>query len=382
MTAHERPAAGIRAELRPHDERCMRLALALGARHLGLTWPNPSVGAVVVDESGAEPVILAQGITQPGGRPHAERVALEAAGERARGATLYVSLEPCSHHGVTPPCIDAVRDFGIARVVTALEDPDTRVSGRGHAILRQAGVTVLCGVLADEATRSHRGHILRVTEGRPSVMLKLARTADGYAARKGGGRLMISGARSNARTHLIRARHDAIMVGIGTVLADDPLLTVRLPGLESRSPVRVVIDSALRTPPVAQIVRTVDQVPTWIVATEAAPVEAERRLVAAGAEVMRVGTKEGRVDVAEALRLLADRGITRVFSEGGPNLAEALIAADRVDELATATSRAALGEEGFPALGPLLSRALAERFVRVANEDLGEDELDIYERSR
>jgi diaminohydroxyphosphoribosylaminopyrimidine deaminase/5-amino-6-(5-phosphoribosylamino)uracil reductase len=212
-------------------------------------------------------------------------------------------------------------------------------------------------------------------------MLKIARTADGYAARRDGGRLMISGPRSNARTHLIRARHDAIMVGIGTVLADDPLLTVRLPGLEPRSPVRVVVDSALRTPPGAQILRTAGEVPTWIVAAESASPEAERRLVAAGAEVMRVGARDGRVDIEEALRLLATRGITRIFSEGGPNLAEALIAADRVDEFATATSRKALGEEGFPALGPALTRALAERFVRVTSEDLGEDVLDIYERA-
>lgn len=380
--ASVRSAAGAQPDLRPHDERYMRMALAIGARHLGLTWPNPSVGAVVVDESGPEPVIVAQGVTQPGGRPHAERVALEMAGERARGATLYVSLEPCSHHGRTPPCIDAVRDYGVARVVTALEDPDTRVSGRGHAILREAGVAVLCGVLAGEATRAHRGHILRVTQGRPSVLLKLARTADGYAARKGGGRLMISGPRSNARTHLIRARHDAIMVGIGTVLADDPLLTVRLPGLEPRSPVRVVIDSALRTPADAQIVRTAGQIPTWIVAAEEAPVEAERRLVAAGAEVMRASSRAGRVAIEEALRLLATRGITRVFSEGGPNLAEALIEADCVDEFATTTSRTALGEDGLPAIGPRLSQALPGRFVRVSSEDLGPDVLEFYERVR
>lgn len=380
--ASVRSAAGAQPDLRPHDERYMRMALAIGARHLGLTWPNPSVGAVVVDESGPEPVIVAQGVTQPGGRPHAERVALEMAGERARGATLYVSLEPCSHHGRTPPCIDAVRDYGVARVVTALEDPDTRVSGRGHAILREAGVAVLCGVLAGEATRAHRGHILRVTQGRPSVLLKLARTADGYAARKGGGRLMISGPRSNARTHLIRARHDAIMVGIGTVLADDPLLTVRLPGLEPRSPVRVVIDSALRTPADAQIVRTASQIPTWIVAAEEAPVEAERRLVAAGAEVMRASSRAGRVAIEEALRLLATRGITRVFSEGGPNLAEALIEADCVDEFATTTSRTALGEDGLPAIGPRLSQALPGRFVRVSSEDLGPDVLEFYERVR
>ena len=173
---------------------------------------------------------------------------------RARGATLYVSLEPCAHHGRTPPCVDAIIPAGIARVVTALEDPDPRVSGRGHARLRAAGITVTTGVLADEARRSHRGHIRRIRDGRPATTLKLARTADGFASRLDGPRLMITGEALNARVHLMRAHADAILVGVGTVLADDPLLTVRLPGLEERSPVRVILDSRLRTPPNAQVV--------------------------------------------------------------------------------------------------------------------------------
>src|SRR4051812_39244920 len=164
--------------MQTNDERFMRLALALGARPQGRTWPNPSVGAVVVAGPDREPLIVAQGVTQPGGRPHAERVALDAAGAAARGATLYVSLEPCSHHGRSPPCVDAILAFGVARVVSALEDPDPRVSGRGHARLAAAGVAVTSGVLAEAARRHHRGHILRVTQGRPAVTLKLARTAD------------------------------------------------------------------------------------------------------------------------------------------------------------------------------------------------------------
>jgi diaminohydroxyphosphoribosylaminopyrimidine deaminase/5-amino-6-(5-phosphoribosylamino)uracil reductase len=364
------------------DRRFVGMAIALGRRNLGRTWPNPSVGAVVVAERSGGPLVVAQGVTQPGGRPHAERLALEAAGAAARGATLYVSLEPCSHHGKTPPCSEAVLQSGIARVVTALEDPDRRVSGRGHGILRKAGVAVTTGVLADEARRAHRGHILRVTQGRPAVTLKLAQTADGYAARLTGERLMISGERSNGRTHLMRAQADAIMVGVGTVLADDPLLTVRLPGLEDRSPVRVVIDSALRTPVAANLVWGCRRVPTWVVAGEAAPVEAERRLVEAGVAVMRVAAPGGRVDIREALTLLATRGITRVFSEGGPSLAEALIEADCVDEFASAASRTPLGQEGVPAIGPKLAAALAERFTLVATEDLGADELRLYERSR
>jgi diaminohydroxyphosphoribosylaminopyrimidine deaminase/5-amino-6-(5-phosphoribosylamino)uracil reductase len=374
--ATEHPAADI-----ARDERFMRMAIALGERHLGLTAPNPSVGALVVRKDGAGPLIVSQGVTGRGGRPHAERIALEAAGEAARGATLYVSLEPCSHHGRTPPCVDAILSAGIARVVTALEDPDPRVRGRGHRFLQERGVAVTTGVLADEARRAHRGHILRATEGRPALTLKLARTADGYAARLSGERLLITGERSNGRTHLMRARADAIMVGVGTVLADDPQLTVRLPGLEDRSPVRVILDSRLRTPPSATVARTAREVPTWVIATEAAPSEAEAPLAALGVRVLHAPAREGRLDVAAALRLLAAEGITRVFSEGGPRCAEVLVEEDLVDEFALATSAVPLGEPGVPALGPRLSAALSERFRLVATEDLGPDRLDLYERA-
>src|SRR5918997_3947425 len=212
------------------DARFMRLALSVGARHLGRTWANPSVGAVLVDQERG--TVLAQRATGEGGRPHAERVALDAAGPAARGATLYVTLEPCSHHGRTPPCADAIVAAGIARVVGALDDPDPRVAGLGYARLRAAGIAVTVGVGAPEAARAHRGHVLRGTEGRPALTLKLAQTADGFAARRSGPRLLITGERANARVHLLRAHADAVMVGVETVNADDPLLTVRLPGLE------------------------------------------------------------------------------------------------------------------------------------------------------
>jgi diaminohydroxyphosphoribosylaminopyrimidine deaminase/5-amino-6-(5-phosphoribosylamino)uracil reductase len=374
--ATEHPAADAAL-----DERFMAAALALGERHLGLTWPNPSVGALVVRQDGAGPLIVSQGVTARGGRPHAERIALEAAGAAARGATLYVSLEPCSHHGRTPPCVDAILSAGVARVVTALEDPDPRVRGRGHQFLRERGVAVTTGVLAHEARRAHRGHILRATAGRPAVTLKLASTADGYAARLSGGRLYITGERSNARTHLIRAHADAIMVGVGTVLADDPQLTVRLPGLEDRSPVRVILDSRLRTPPSAGVVRTAGAVPTWIVATDEAPKEAEGALLALGIKVFRVPARDGRLDIPPALRLLAGEGITRVFSEGGPRCAEVLVQENLVDEFALATSSTPLGGPGVRALGPRFQAALAERFRLVSTEELGPDRLDVYERA-
>lgn len=370
---------------RPSDERFMRLALALGERHLGLTWPNPSVGAVVVDERGGEPVVVAQGITQPGGRPHAERVALAAAGAAARGATLYVTLEPCSARSggeFGPSCTDLIVESGIRRVVLGASDPSPFANGAGSARLKAAGIEVVSDVLGDEARRANRGHVLRVAAGRPLVTLKFARTADGYAARREGARLIISGEVSNARTHLMRAHHDVIMVGVGTVIADDPLLTVRLPGLERRSPVRVVLDTHLRLPPAARLVATAAAHPTWVVAAESASPEAERRLVAAGLEVMRVGSRGGHVDLLEALRLLAARGVTRVFSEGGPTLGEALADADLVDTLVLETSRRPLGEEGVPALGPTLVRALQERFTWIATEELGADRLDLFERAR
>ncbi len=233
------------------DRRFMALALSLGRRGLGRTWPNPAVGAVIVKDG----VIVGRGWTQPGGRPHAEVEALRRAGEAARGATLYVTLEPCSHHGKTPPCADAVIAAGIARVVSALEDPNPEVAGEGHARLRAAGIAVEVGVGAEEARRDHAGHIRRMRDGRPHVMLKLAISADGKAGAAGRKPVAITGEAVRERVHLLRAHSDAIMVGIGTVLADDPMLTCRLPGMAKDSPVRIVADSMLRLPVHSRLVR-------------------------------------------------------------------------------------------------------------------------------
>ena len=222
----------------------MQLALTLGRRGLGNTWPNPAVGAVVVKDGR----VIGRGWTQPGGRPHAETEALRRAGEQAKGATLYVTLEPCSHHGRTPPCADAVVAAGIVRVVSALGDPNPKVAGDGYARLRAAGIAVTEGVCADEARRDHAGHIRRILDERPHVLLKLAVSADGKAALAGGRPAAITGEATRARVHMMRAMSDAILVGIGTVLADDPALTCRLPGMLSASPVRVVLDSDLRLP--------------------------------------------------------------------------------------------------------------------------------------
>lgn len=361
------------------DERFMRLALSVGARNGGRTWPNPSVGAVIVDEGRG--IVLAQGATAAGGRPHAERVALDAAGPGAQGATLYVTLEPCSHHGRTPPCADAIVAAGIARVVGALDDPDRRVAGLGYARLRAAGIAVTVGVGAREAARAHRGHVLRVTQGRPALTLKLAQTADGFAARRSGPRLLVTGERANARVHLLRAHADAVMVGVETVNADDPLLTVRLPGLEQRSPVRIVLDSRLRTPAASRLVAPAAAHPVWIVATNGAPPGPEAQLCEAGVEVLRVpAAPDGRVDLRRALRALGERGLTRLFCEGGPRLAEALAAADLPDEVVLVTGAATLGELGLPALGPALSNALERRFRPSGTETAGPDRLAFNER--
>src|SRR5688572_9500176 len=239
----------MRAEdLRTEDLRFMALALALGRRGLGRTWPNPAVGAVVVRDDGAGPVIVGRGWTQPGGRPHAEIEALARTGEAARGATLYVTLEPCSHHGKTPPCADAIIKAGIKRVVSAMADPNPQVAGAGHWRLAEAGVTVEVGVGADEAKRAHAGHIRRITDGRPHVILKLAVSADGKAGLAGRRPVAITGSDVRNRVHLMRATSDAVLTGVGTVVSDDPILTCRLPGMGSRSPVRVVLDSMLRMP--------------------------------------------------------------------------------------------------------------------------------------
>ncbi len=357
----------------------MRLALALGYRNLGRTWPNPSVGAVLVDP--ADGRIVSTGVTQPGGRPHAERVALAEAGEEARGRTLYVSLEPCSHHGRTPPCAEAVVASGVGRVVTSLEDADARVAGRGHAIVREAGIVLTTAVLAAEAARDHRGHFTRAREGRPAVTVKIARTADGFAAAGESGRLMITGEGANARTHMLRAHADAVLVGVSTVLIDDPRLDVRLPGLEERSPARVVLDSRLRTPLTSRLVETASERQTIVLCAPDADGEAEANLSGRGATVLRVPADgDRRVDLPYALRRLGEIGLTRILCEAGPTLADALARDDLVDEAVVITNDRRLGGSGLTAIGPHLEAALDERLQAFSDERAGPDRIQTFER--
>ncbi|HEY6255157.1 MAG TPA: bifunctional diaminohydroxyphosphoribosylaminopyrimidine deaminase/5-amino-6-(5-phosphoribosylamino)uracil reductase RibD [Xanthobacteraceae bacterium] len=364
------------------DERFMALALALGRRGLGRTWPNPAVGAVLVRPEADGRVIVGRGWTQPHGRPHAETQALDRAGSAARGATLYVTLEPCSHHGQTPPCADALIAACIARVVSALEDPNPQVAGEGHRRMAAAGIAVKVGIGADAARRDHAGHIRRMREGRPHVSLKLAVSADGKAGLAGRRPAPITGERARERVHLMRATHDAVLTGIGTVLADDPLLTCRLPGMADRSPLRVVLDSTLRLGPKTRLAATARETPLWVVASERAAPDRAQALQVHGVEILRVAERNGRLDLPAVLGCLAERGITRLIVEAGPILAAAMLAADLVDEAALLRSRNAIGPDGIDALEgmPLAALTQSPRLELIRTEGIGEDTIEFLAR--
>jgi diaminohydroxyphosphoribosylaminopyrimidine deaminase/5-amino-6-(5-phosphoribosylamino)uracil reductase len=367
--------------LRAADRRFMALALVLGRRGQGRSWPNPAVGAVIVRDG----VIVGRGWTQAGGRPHAEVEALKRAGDAARGATLYVTLEPCSHHGKSPPCADAVIAAGIARVVSAIEDPNPEVAGQGHARLRAAGIAVDVGLLAQDAARDHAGHFRRVRDRRPHVILKLAVSPDDRIAAAGYRPVAITGDATKARVHLLRAQCDAILVGIGTVLSDDPLLTCRLPGMEARSPVRVVLDRSLRIRGTSRLVQSARETPLWVVTSSTAEAPAAMKLGAAGAQVIRVATATAAagLDLHAVLRTLTERGITRLLVEGGARVASSFVAADLVDEVWLLRGPEKIGAEGVPALDefPLSAITASPRLKLRASETLGKDTLTIYERA-
>ena len=364
------------------DQRFMQLALTLGRRGQGRTWPNPAVGAVVVKDG----VIVGRGWTQPGGRPHAEPEALARAGEAARGATLYVTLEPCSHVGKSPPCADAVIAAGIARVVSAIEDPNPEVAGQGHARLRAAGITVDIGPGAADAARDHAGHFRRIRDKRPHVILKLAVSSDDKIGAAGRKPVAISGEAARARVHLLRAQCDAILVGIGTVLADDPLLTCRLPGMEARSPVRVVLDRSLRISGSSRLVHSARQTPLWVMTSTLSEAPAAMKLGAAGAQVIRVATTTTPppgLDLKAVLHALAEKGITRLLVEGGARVASSFVASGLVDEVWLLRGPDGIGAGGVDALEalPLTSITQSPDFRVRASESLQKDALTIYERA-
>ena len=373
----EEQSAHNTTETKTADRRFMALALSLGRRGWGRTWPNPAVGAVVVKDG----VIVGRGWTQPGGRPHAEPVALVQAGSAARGATLYVTLEPCSHIGKSPPCADAVIAAGIKRVVSAIEDPNPEVAGQGHAKLRNAGIEVDVGLEAAEAAYAHAGHFRRVREGRPHVILKLAVSTDDKIASLGHKPVAISGELARARMHLLRAQCDAILVGIGTVLSDDPLLTCRLPGMEARSPVRVVLNRSLRIPGKSRLVHSARSTPLWVVTSNLAEAPAAAMLGAAGAQIIRVASTPTGLDLPAVLHALSGRGITRLLVEGGARVASAFVAAGLADEFWLLRGPGAIGADGVAALDALPLSAITQSpaFRVRASENLGTDTLTVFE---
>jgi diaminohydroxyphosphoribosylaminopyrimidine deaminase/5-amino-6-(5-phosphoribosylamino)uracil reductase len=361
------------------DLRFMQLALTLGRRGLGRTWPNPAVGSLVVKDG----VVLGRAWTNEGGRPHAETQALAQAGAGARGATLYVTLEPCSHHGKTPPCADAILEAGIGRVVSAMDDPNPKVAGQGHARIRAAGLALDVGLCADEARRDHAGHIRRITEGRPHVTLKLALSADEKIGASGRRPFQITGEEVRTRVHMFRAQSDAILVGVGTALADNPQLNCRLPGMEPRSPVRVIVDRHLRLPPSGYLAKTARKHPLWVFSGSSAEASRAALLSAEGAEIIHVADSGRGVDLAAVLKELGRRGVTRLMVEGGARVAASFVEAGLADEVWLYRGPVTIGADGVAALDglPLTAVTQSPHYRVRATEMLGPDQLTIYERT-
>ena len=374
------PAAAANPEL---DRRLMAAALRLGRRNLGRTWPNPAVGALVVRMQDGNAIIVGRGATASGGRPHAEPGALAEAGEAAEGATVYVTLEPCAHQGRTPPCARALVAARVGRVVSAIDDPDPRVSGEGHAILRNAGIAVTTGVLAEAAEAAHAGHISRITRGRPHIVLKLAVSADGMIGRREGERMMITGKAALEAVQAMRAESDAVAIGIGTALIDNPRLTVRLPGLADRSPARIVFDAEARLPLASNLVASAREVPLIVVVGPSAPQERQDALAEAGVKLVAVGSAPGGLDLAAAFTALGTDGYTRVLVEGGSEIASSLVSGDLVDEAILFRAAVVVGADGVRALGRYALSAIdrSPRFRQIEAAIVGDDTMRRYIRA-
>lgn len=364
------------------DTQHMQAALALGRRGLGRVWPNPAVGCVIVDANGH---VAGRGWTQPGGRPHAETEALRRADERAIGGAAYVTLEPCSHTGQTPPCAKALINAGVSRVVAALQDPDSRVSGRGIALLQEAGIVVVAGLLESEARFDQAGFLSKIVCGRPLMALKSATSMDGRIATASGHSRWITGPEARRRGHLLRAEYDAIIVGIGTALADDPSLNCRVAGLEAASPVRIVIDSKLRLDPLSDLALRAPEQATWVFTTTAAPEERRLGLERQGVRVIEtVSDNTGRVDANAVAQQLGAEGITRALIEGGGALAASFLKADLIDRVHSYRAGLVIGGDGRAAICPLgLDRVDdAPNFVPHTLRQVGNDIEQLFVRQR
>lgn len=360
------------------DIRWMRVALSLGRRMQGRTWPNPAVGCVLVKDGR----VVGRGWTQPGGRPHAEPMALAQAGAKARDATAYVSLEPCAHHGKTPPCTEALIAAGVARVVAPIEDNDARVAGHGFAKLREAGIEVRTGICVEEAEADHAGFFLNTDLGRPWVTLKLASSFDGRIATATGESKWITGGDARRVVHAMRARHDAVMVGAGTARADDPSLTVRDLGI-AQQPVRVVVSRRLDLPLISKLARTAQATPVWLMHGSDADAERKRAWEGVGARLFSCEVAGAQLDPADILAQLGSAGLTRVFCEGGSALAASLLAADLVDELVGFSAGVVIGAEGLPAIGAMGLDHLSDgpRYALSDVQAVGGDIIHRWQRS-
>lgn len=370
----------VPADTTARDVEYLDIALRLARRGLGTTAPNPSVGAVIVDAASGE--IIARGRTQPGGRPHAETEALRRAGDRARGTTLYVSLEPCSHHGRTPPCADAIITAGVRRVVAAIADPDPRVSGRGLERLRQAGIEVTTGLLSDNAKWVARGHIVRLTERRPFIQLKLAVDADGQVRSGSAGRpVWVTGPEARAHGHLLRAHTDAILVGRQTVIDDDPELTCRLPGLEGRSPVRIVLAKTADGLLGSKLLQSARTTPVWVFSAKLLERGRGHELERCGARVFPVPVVADRLWLPAVAEAIVAEGLTRLLVEGGPTSWRAFAAAGLADEAVLFHARPGSDPVAIEQASGAVTRLMGDAGLRLADQRrLPADDMFVFSK--
>ena len=362
------------------DDAHMKSALTLARRGLGNVWPNPAVGCVIVKDN----IVVGRGWTQPSGRPHAETEALGRAGNAAEGSTAYVTLEPCSHHGKTPPCAEALINAGVKRVVVAVEDPDPRVSGNGIKMLKDAGIEVTQNICRDEAIEINEGFFLKILKNRPMFTMKMATTLDGKIAVHTGESQWITEDPTRKQGHLLRANHDAIMVGIGTASEDNPSLTCRLPGLEGHSPVRIVVDRRMRLPLTNHLVTQADKIPTWMITLgDQDDIRAEA-YQAAGMELIMpdVSESSGGITLTWVAEELAKRGLTRVLVEGGSHLAAAMLRRRLVDRLSWMRAPRIMGHDGIPVAQAFGVDHLEDTpfFDRLNTFGSGDDLVEIYRR--
>lgn len=353
------------------DRRYMAAALRLSRRNAGRTSTNPAVGTILVRNDGAGPMIVGTGVTAIGGRPHAETEALVQAGELARGATAYVTLEPCAHHGRTPPCANALVNAGVSRVVGAASDPDTRVSGRGYAILREAGIEVVERLLSADASDQMAGYLTRSLRKRPEVVLKIAVSSDGKIGANGQGQIAITGDMARREVHLMRAEADAVLIGIGTALEDDPALTVRLPGLENRSPARIVLDREIRLPETSKLVADADRVPLYIASDASADPHRKATLERRGVRFVGTELHDGQIALPELMEDLAALGMASVLVEGGAAVARSFLAEGLVDRIVLFHGPREIGPAGIAA--PIDPDHIPPGFHKVREMRLGDD---------